>query len=355
MIWAIILLPLVLSAVFCRIVMALPLKDAPDGGRKIQSAAIPTAGGLAIAAATVVSMAILLALDARPIGPALEATTRQGGWQLVAAVAGAGLVGFLDDWTGMAAKVKFAALAGLSVLAAFHLDPPSLHGPWMPANLAADGAPIAPVVAVLGLALWCFVMANASNFMDGSNGLAVGCLTIMLAGLVYPLLTIAMFAGDPSDAMASLAALVLVMASIGFLAWNLRGMLYAGDTGALLLGLSFAVLGAISARHMSIWLPATLALPFLVDVFLTLIWRARRGENLLHAHRDHAYQLFIRAGWRHIPVAMIWWALTVLCAFAGVLAAGASANAGFWTFWMLLAVGVCLWIWQRRVYAARVQ
>jgi len=41
----------VLSMLLCRLLIIFAPKDAPDGGRKTQSMAVPTSGGLAIAAA----------------------------------------------------------------------------------------------------------------------------------------------------------------------------------------------------------------------------------------------------------------------------------------------------------------
>ena len=72
---------------------------------------------------------------------------------------------------------------------------------------------------------------------------------------------------------------MLLGAIIGFLIHNLRGKLYAGDAGSLGLGALFASLGLISG--LQVWTVATLALPFLIDVLMTLIWRAKHGRPWL--------------------------------------------------------------------------
>jgi hypothetical protein len=58
-------------------------------------------------------------------------------------------------------------------------------------------------------------------------------------------------------------------------------------------------------------------LPYLTDVLLTLLWRARRGRSLLDAHRDHLYQLWLaRTGRPHLALA--WRSWLVIGASAGL-------------------------------------
>jgi len=218
------LLALFSSLLLCRLVMAFAPKDAPDGGRKTQSFAVPTSGGLAIAAAILIS------------------------------------------WLGL---LTLAPDIALPVADAYF--------------------PIATWLGIGGTALWFFVFMNATNFMDGSNGLAMGTLAIMVGGV-----SIHLYGHDQFQDL-SVLGILMVAAILGFLFWNLQGKLYAGDAGSLFGGAVFASLGIYAAQDGNIWFPATLALPFLVDVFMTLIWRAQRGHNLLTPHRHHAYQLFIRA------------------------------------------------------------
>ncbi len=99
----------------------------------------------------------------------------------------------------------------------------------------------------------------------------------------------------------------LTGALAGFLVWNIPGRLFAGDAGALFTG---AMLGALSlllvqARPDWVWLPPLLLLPILADVLLTLMWRARHRKPLFSAHRDHAYQIALKAGLKHWQVAAI--------------------------------------------------
>ncbi len=72
------------------------------------------------------------------------------------------------------------------------------------------------VIGIVCAALWLFVMANAVNFMDGANGIAMGSSAILLAALAYFVMPVdfipdivAAF-GFTDDATVLMAALGLV-------------------------------------------------------------------------------------------------------------------------------------------------
>ena len=73
-------------------------------------------------------------------------------------------------------------------------------------------------------------VANSVNIIDGMNGLASMCSSIMLSGLAY----VALQVGDPLVAGLALAT---VGAALGFFLWNFpRGLVFLGDGGAYFLG-----------------------------------------------------------------------------------------------------------------------
>ncbi|MEL7129382.1 MAG: hypothetical protein AAGK23_07530 [Pseudomonadota bacterium] len=320
-----------LSAVFCWALIHMAPKDAPDGGRKDQPAPVPTSGGLAIAASLFAALALKAIWPAGSTQMGLEPG-------LVAAFSLCLFVlilGALDDARPVSTPLKFGSLAMAAIVAAcFGVRAETVFFP------IADSTLVLPaVLAIGGTALWIFVYMNALNFMDGSNGLAVGCATLQMFTLA-----IAFGPGTIWQDVSLLAGL----SCIGFLAWNLPGKLFAGDAGALFLGAAFATLGLVAARGGNIWFPATLALPILIDVLLTLAWRARAGLNLLEPHRDHAYQTLRRSGWGHLQTAILWWSLSLICCTFGLWAYGLSKSASFWVFAGLLTAGTLLWFWNRR-------
>jgi len=64
-----------------------------------------------------------------------------------------------------------------------------------------------------------------------------------------------------------------------------------------------------------------LILPFLADVLLTMVRRARYRENLLQAHSKHLYQRLIRRGLGHLSVSWFYGVAALLCANLVVIGA----------------------------------
>ena len=359
-VFAIVITP---SLILCMLLVRFGPKDFPDTGRKNQKKPVATMGGLSFLIPVFGIVALIWGLDTSPLISVVSSgegiveshaqeLTKWGLWGYVALVLGACLVGMADDIRGLSAKPKMLILFFLAMLAPLV----GLHFEYLYLPILSVGElTLMPVLSILGCGLWLFVMMNAVNFMDGSNGLAMGSLAIMLLGLGFLGFDLGFWSGA-ADYVSTISFL-LACSIAGFLIWNLRGKLYAGDTGALTGGALFASLSLLliaasrdAGYHpLSVWTPATLALPFLIDVFLTLVWRVKHGENILHPHRNHAYQLLLRKGWGHIRTAVLWWGMSALCVAAGVRAALTGPDAAFWTFWALLAVGIMLWIVQRRV------
>lgn len=323
----------VLSILLCFLVIRLGVKDAPDGGRKTQNAPVPTAGGVAIAMSAILGLFLV---------GVLPVSNANGLPALLLFVFAAVIIGFFDDFIGLNPKLKLLLLAMISLLAAA-LGPRLgfFHLPFGP----GEGYPLPVWLSVAGVGLWLFVMANATNFMDGSNGLAMGSATLMLIALSILLnwLAIAGPGTGPERAMSQVTVLVAAATS-GFLVWNLAGRLFVGDTGSLGMGALLGAAGLVVACRLTVWEPVILMLPFLVDVFMTLVWRARAGRHLFEAHRDHAYQLLLRAGWPHWKVAALWAAMTLVSG-AGLLILGPLFGAE--VIFVLLAAGIVLWVWQR--------
>lgn len=147
------------------------------------------------------------------------------------------------------------------------------------------------VLAVLGI-VWC---TNLYNFMDGIDGIAAseavvvagtGAVLAILSGRVGLGLVLATLAGTSS----------------GFLFWNWQpARIFMGDVGSGLIGflLGTCAIAAQGGRPvpMTIWL--VLLLVFLGDATITLGRRLRARESLHVAHRSHAYQRIVQAGWSH--------------------------------------------------------
>ena len=176
------------SLVLCRLIMAVVPKDAPDGGRKTQTIAVPTSGGVAIGAAIGIMWAAFLMVAPEMIhdygyeqivvaNSVLFSSFK--GHALIFLSLAVLLIGALDDRYALPTKPKFAALATASLLAA--MFGAYVDGIFFP--VADAYFPLAIWLGIGGTGVWFFVMMNTTNFMDGSNGLAMGTLAIMLGGL----------------------------------------------------------------------------------------------------------------------------------------------------------------------------
>jgi UDP-N-acetylmuramyl pentapeptide phosphotransferase/UDP-N-acetylglucosamine-1-phosphate transferase len=203
-----------------------------------------------------------------------------------------GTVGLLDDIAHLAAAPRL----GVQVLV-------PLVASIVVANRSGGELIAGTVVAIL----WCVSYVNAFNFMDGINGISASQATITAVFL-------ALVARDVGDQSIEVASLALAGASVGFLPFNaIRPRIFLGDVGSY--GIGFA----LSAIALLLWdagaSPVVLLGPFVLylsDTFTVLIRRRRRGDSLFEAHREHAYQRLIQAGWSHLEVAGLCAAITLV-------------------------------------------
>lgn len=144
-------------------------------------------------------------------------------------------------------------------------------------------------LAIVGM-VW---FINLFNFMDGVDGFAsLEAITICL--VIYFL-------------SGSVINLLLIACISGFLFWNWpKAKIFMGDVGSTQLGFILVVLGIYfhNTYQFSILNWIMLSSPFWFDATLTLIRRWRNGEKLGEAHRKHAYQRIVQAGFSHLKVNM---------------------------------------------------
>lgn len=292
--------------------------DAPRA-RGSHSEPTVTSGGLAIMAGTSLGL-LAFALLTRGSGVlGLPSTAMTLGFAGVLGVFGA-----LDDLVDLGAKGKLVAQAIIGLIFAVVVQ--RIEG--LPLGLGFV-LPLGAIVGSLGTVLWLVVATNAVNFMDGANGLAVGSLAIVLAALGVA----GLIQGEPAIAAAAFAG---AAAQAGFLPWNLPGRkMFQGDAGALFSGFLVAGLAVAAAGPVSVYFAPMALTPFLVDVLLTLAVRARRGQSLYEAHRDHLYQLWLRStGRSHGALAMRVWACVAVYSLAAL---GCELLAEKWRFPLYLA------------------
>lgn len=319
MIWGVVVtvsLTVLLTAVLSKVG---PLDHPRDRG--LSSWPTATAGGLAVIAAVVAGLMTFVVLDAPDAGPGLTV------WVLASAAVVA-LLGAVDDVLDFPASIKLVVQVAVAILftslvARVEVLP---LGPGMEVDLG-------PVLGVLGTSLWLIVMINAYNFMDGSDGLAVGVQSIGLFALALV---------NPDRPILAFVLLAAAIANLVFLPYNHPGRrIFQGDCGALfssfLIAGSTVLLATGPYPRATLYLGVFVAAPFLVDVLLTLLRRARTGRRLFEAHSEHLYQRWIAAQNRTAG-ALAWrvWALTAACAALGFFINHWNAD------WSLLALAVLI-------------
>jgi UDP-GlcNAc:undecaprenyl-phosphate GlcNAc-1-phosphate transferase len=253
-----------------------------------------------------------------------------------------GVIGALDDLFDIGAKTKLGLQAALAlVFAAF-----VAHVEVLPLGLGVNLS-LPPIVGIAGVALWIVVATNAVNFMDGANGVAPGAQVCLFIAV-----TAAAWARYRWVAEVSMAA---ALACAGFLPWNMRGRLFQGDAGALFCGFLFAGLAILLAAPpatpgLSLYFGPLILLPFLTDVLLTLAVRARRGQSLLQAHRDHLYQLWLRKDPPPRHIALAWRVMAIMVVYSGfgLVMLARSPRVQPELFAVAVAFSALSWGWLRR-------
>ncbi|MEW6755170.1 MAG: MraY family glycosyltransferase [Candidatus Latescibacterota bacterium] len=287
-----------------RLAWRVELVDRPrDALHKSHQRPVPYGGGVAIYLGAVLPAACLMwtplgqaAADVRCVASLLGCAT------VVLAV------GLADDWRPLPPMPRFAvqllaAVLLLSVCPEFRLQ-----------ILAADA-----LTSALVTALWMVALTNAFNFLDNMDGLAGGIAAIALALL-------AAMGGGPPDAVLLVVSLALLGAVSAFLVYNFPpATIFMGDAGGFFIGfvvssLSVLVsnrLGQVQAGFVHGLAPLlVLAVPVYDQIGVTLI-RMRNGVPPWVGDKNHISHRLVALGLSRRTA--------VLVIHAATLATGATA------------------------------
>ncbi|NWH08691.1 MAG: undecaprenyl/decaprenyl-phosphate alpha-N-acetylglucosaminyl 1-phosphate transferase [Alphaproteobacteria bacterium] len=255
----------------------LGLVDRPDA-RKSHTGIIPRVGGLAIAAGTLVPVALWLTpLSAEMAG------------FLVAAVIIV-LFGLLDDRFDLDYRIKFLAqfaAIGVVVVSGVNFDHLPLFG--------LDTAP--PAITIPVTIVFLLAVTNAFNLLDGLDGLAAGCAVLSLAGVAA--LAYSCGATEPM-----LLALLAIGGILGFLRYNTHpAIVFMGDAGSQFLGFTIGVATILVLQKASATIsPAVAAfligLP-LLDTVSVMVQRLREGRSPFSPDRNHVHHKLLSLGFLH--------------------------------------------------------
>jgi UDP-GlcNAc:undecaprenyl-phosphate/decaprenyl-phosphate GlcNAc-1-phosphate transferase len=238
------------------------------------------------------------------------------------------VVGVLDDMISISPRVKIGgqlfAAAALSIdtvgvrLAEGLLIPiaKALHVPLtplatgyetillripLPSTLGADAIPIDVVywvgTAIIGLSV--VALCNASNLLDGLDGLLSGTTVISAIGLLVISLGLALTDDGPRDSQRIILCMALIGACLGFLPHNFNpATIFLGDGGSLLIGFVMcAIILTMGDRGRTQYVVAGLicfAVP-IIDTALAIVRRKMEGKSISAADDQHLHHMLKRA------------------------------------------------------------
>ncbi len=247
---------------------------------------IPRAGGLSVAAATLVSVLVFAAAFI-PAG----AVIFHPGAKLAAMYLGAlGILtlGIVDDVRRLKAGPKFAV--EILIACGLYYYGVRASSVWLPFGIVHLGD-------ALGLAftvVWIVGITNAFNLLDGIDGAAAGAA-------VFALLAMFAVAVSLDKPLVAFLTVALAGATLGFLPKNFPpATVYLGDAGSLLLGFMLATLAIEGASKgpalVSIAIPiVAFAVPVL-DTLIAIVRRAARGAPVFQGDREHLHHRLIDVG-----------------------------------------------------------
>ncbi len=299
------------------------LVDLPNA-RSSHVRACPRGGGLGIVAG--VWLAVLVTAAMMPVP--------QSVWTVLAAASLVACVGLWDDLRGLGVGPRLTVHTAAAVWLVGSLG--GIDRLPLPSPMDLPLGHLGPAFAVA----WLVGVTNFFNFMDGVDGLAAGQAIITLATVAF-----ATWPNTPAGLAVAAAA-----ATGAFLTRNWSpARIFLGDVGSAFLGLLLAGLpfaASPPARPPLVLLVATSLALFLLDPAATLIARIRRGAKIGAAHREHAYQQFVKPGAPHgIAVSVL------LAAGAGLSVFAAAAFARPALGWPILAIVVTAFVVEWRAAA----
>ncbi len=232
------------------------------------------------------------------------------------------VVGLIDDISGIPARVKLggqlmagAALAigdvGVNVAEGVLrptlgrlLDNPRLaYDIPMPFDVPGFGTSIEfdfiYWAGTVVIAIFVLGATNASNFIDGLDGLLTGVTSIAMIGFLFIAAGMALADNGPLDAPRIIVGLAILGACMGFLPHNFNpAVIFLGDTGSLLLGYCSALmilsLGDTGQTSLVFAGVIIYSIP-IIDTILAIIRRKLAGKKMSDPDADHLHHMLKRS------------------------------------------------------------
>jgi len=205
-------------------------------------------------------------------------------------------------------------------------------------------APVWLLVPVSSLMCIAMVIAtcNATNLLDGLDGLCGGVTGIIALGFLALAASLARFGFNPGvDLLRVALCLAMAGAVFGFLPYNIPpASIFMGDAGSMLLGFLVATMMALFCKegHARFFVAACVvfALPIL-DTALAVVRRILAGKSIFTGDRSHLYDQLVDRGMTVEQVVRLFYVLAAVAALVGVALASISLRYSMIVYVLLLA------------------
>jgi len=293
-------------------------EDVPDG--HLVKAGTPTMGGIAI---------VVGALVGYLVSNLYDGVFTWTGISAMVSIAGAGFVGFLDDWIkvshernlGLNKRAKtlglLAVAIGFTVLMLWKTNVHTTISFTQWGDLGWN-------IGRWGWAIWAILLisgaTNAVNLTDGLDGLAAGSAGIVFAGYLiigYWIFRYSGLYGINVGLDLAVVAAAMMGACAGFLWWNAApAQIFMGDTGSLAIGMALAALALSSSTALLLPIIGLLFVLETVSVILQVASFRLTGRRIFRmAPIHHHFELM---GWPETTVIIRLWMLTAGCTALGL-------------------------------------
>jgi UDP-GlcNAc:undecaprenyl-phosphate GlcNAc-1-phosphate transferase len=322
------LLSLLTTPIFRWVAMRRGIWDRPDEAVKIHKEPIPYLGGCAIWLAWTVSVLVYF----------LWAKTEH--WQAVGALLGGGVVAFVtglvDDLKDIHPRTKLVGQAAAGAI-------------LLLGGMRWSAYPNYPDVPLLGLppeSLFVLIVClcvhfmvvlgatNATNLLDGLDGLCSGVTAIISVGFLLLATALVAWATYSKDVVTPkyeysetimVVSFALAGAAVGFLPYNFNpARIFMGDAGSVFIGYVLAAMMIMFAGHFGMvkWFVGALfifGLP-IFDTGVAVIRRVLNRRPIMMPDRSHLYnQLVDRLGLSVRATVGTLYGLSAVFAAAGLL------------------------------------